>query len=111
MSVDWKVRPEGRLALVVLKGTVARFEDRFVSVVVLKSNSYGDGCALLHIPSRAWPIDRQKRSKKSSLTPIKSTTPTSLPKLRHNSHNDRVSRLGLHSKTQKIEGQGAKFQE
>ena len=30
------------------KGTVARFEDRFVSVVVIKSNSYDDGCALLH---------------------------------------------------------------
>ena len=48
MSVDWKVRPVERLARVVLKGTVARFEDRFVSVVVLKSNSYDDGCALLH---------------------------------------------------------------
>ena len=31
----------------MIKGTVARIEDRYVSVVVLKSNSYGDGRTLL----------------------------------------------------------------
>ena len=53
----------GRLARVDLRGTVARFDDRFVSVVVLKSNSYGDGCALLHIAELGPLIARKDRRK------------------------------------------------
>ena len=53
----------GRLARVDLRGTVARFDDRFVSVVVLKSYSYGDECALLHIAELCSLIARKDRRK------------------------------------------------
>ena len=45
----------------VIEGTVARIEDRYVSVVVLNSNSYGDGRALLHRAEIASPIARNDR--------------------------------------------------
>ena len=63
MLVDWKGGSVGRLSRAVIIGTVARFKDRFVSVVVLKSNSYDDGCALLHGAELGPLITRKYRRK------------------------------------------------
>ena len=61
--MDWKVRPEGRLARIFVRGTGTRLEDRFVSVAALKSNSYDDGCALLHGAELGPLIARKDRRK------------------------------------------------
>ena len=101
-------KPEGKARKtnlrLVFEGTVARTEDRFVSVVVLNSSTYGDGGDLLLGAGIASSIASNDRIK--TLKHQRKVLLLYLPKLRHNSLDNRVSILGLHSKAQRVEGQG-----